>query len=632
MGVFLSWPVAALLAFKYKKHIEDTAMIAISMMIVIMLLPSLVFNIQVGVIVVLVFSLLALIWCLYALIACRKKFLEVILSPGGLVFFGLICFFAFTNLGRGLIGSDALDYWGCILKGYYNTNDLWCNPEAIHPGTMLLWAVFAEKTWIGYADSMALWSMDVLMISLVIPLLRFAKKDHTSLKAILLLGPILLIPISMWDKVYNTFLADGIIGLAVGAMAVSIYAYFSTEDKVYLFQIYSELYLITSTKRIGILLAGCMLAVFLFLLYKKGCCSKTYGEKLLISSTVIICPVLTYVLWSGFSILVTLPVMFALGSVVCVTLCNRWDNKISKIILAIGVLVALVVGLWLFKNILMGDDLSKSSTINYFKAILAEGTVYWGDSFKISLIKLMIIVLFPIFLMKKDNILLYWEYISLIVMLMVYVAALCVTYAVRIAPKNPGFGQYVPGIERYLLGCFWAIIMLISYWIMDYYIDNKKQLLSIAAVAVVVIMMTNLGTFSDYMLMHPRHVSFYGFENAGITLTKEDNVFLIQEAPMDVEYNVGASFTYDNYPASCSVKNEFSYTKDKTERIEPSEFSKILIDGGYNYIYIQSVYDDFADYYADMIDAEDIDVVSGSVFKVQKTDSQNVVLIPMTLE
>ncbi|SCY70104.1 hypothetical protein [Butyrivibrio sp. INlla14] len=637
MGTFLVWPVAAALAIKYKKRIEDIALIAISMIIVMMFIPSLISDIQVGIIVVLFFSGICVAYIIYALFMKRKDWIDTVFSPGGIFLFCVIAFFAFVNFGRGLTGSDAQDYWGRLLKGYYYTNDIRCDSEAIHPGSMLLWGVFAEKTWIGYADSMALWSMDVLIATLVMPIIKYAGNKRNVLKTIVLGLTVLLIPISMWDRIYNAFLGDGIISLAVGAMAVSIYSFFTTNDKVYFYQIISELYLITSTKRIGILLAACMLAVFVFILWRREYNpSQNYKSKAIISIELAVCPMLTYLLWLGKSkYLFIVPIMVVAGIVGAIVFDN-WNKTICKIAVALTAVIILIGCKWIFDKYLLVDDLSTSSTINYFKAILATNEVAWGDTIKISLFKLTLVLFFICYAIrhnsrfrKKENRVMFYEIISLIPAMAIYVGALCVTYAAEIAPYNPGFGQYVPAIERYLLGCFFAILLLCAHWFLDVFANNRWNINPFVVVFTVVVLMMDLSSVSNYLLIKPDHVRFYGFENAGITLTEDDTIFLIQEAPLDVEYNIGASFSYDMYPAKCIVKNDFTYNKPKNEyeRISVEEFSKILVKDKIDYIYIQSIYDDFTEYYSSMLQGVSYDKLSGKVLKVEIDEDGKVNLI-----
>ncbi len=270
------------------------------------------------------------------------------------------------------------------------------------------------------------------------------------------------------------------------------------------------------------------------------------------------CPLITYFMWKGASIYLILPPAMAMMVICVIFVINNWEYLATKIVAMIASVSLCVVIRWIFANILIVDDLSKASTINFFKAVLSEKDIYWGSSIKLSLAKIILLFVCLLFTVRykaksfsnKNNRLFYHEGVALIPAMTAYVGLLCITYATRIAPANEGFGQYVPGIERYLLGCFFAFIMLSFYWLMHVYSDLVGVLFS----CIIIVFMTDLSFLSDYILLHPEPVKFYGFENAGIELTEDDDIYFIQETPSDVEYNVRAAFIYDMYPANCNVK------------------------------------------------------------------------------
>lgn len=128
--------------------------------------------------------------------------------------------------------------------------------------------------------------------------------------------------------------------------------------------------------------------------------------------------------------------------------------------------------------------------------------------------------------------------------------------------------------------------------------------------------MTNLSYASNYLINRPEPIRFYGFEAAGITLTENDKVYTIYETPIDSYSDYTCALVYGLFPAKCNTDNEFTLVNGDEERcITPDEFSKVLLDGEYNYVYIQTIDANFERLYGDMLDYDGV-IQSGTVFEV----------------
>ena len=80
------------------------------------------------------------------------------------------------------------------------------------------------------------------------------------------------------------------------------------------------------------------------------------------------------------------------------------------------------------------------------------------------------------------------------------------------------------------------------------------------------------------------------------------------------------------FPADCNTQNEFTLINgDVNSFITPAEFSKILTEGDYNYVYIQTIDDNFETVYGEMLDYNGA-IASGTVFEVVPHDDGMVLL------
>ncbi len=610
MGVCFSWAVAAALALKSKKKIEDTVTIAIAVITMLIFIPGLVVSLVPGIYLALAFCVLCTAFCVFSLFTSRDDYKKYVFTPGGCAFLIFILFFAVFSIGRGFVKSDEFTYWGYILKGYYNYADLRFG-KPIHPGISIIWNYFAEKTWLGYSEGMAFWATNALNISMLLPFFKYIKGDRVVGKTIAMGVALFLLPLSVWNWAWNTVMPDAIIGLAVGYSFCAAYNYLKTQDSFMFLQVLTGLYLLSSLKRIGILWAALVIFSIVFL--------RTL-ETLEIKDTILLvaCSTIPYLLWLGFSLYAVLPVLAATGAIIIAAIYKRFptilNNRVLQIILA---LLAMVVVYLASGRLIFSDELNKISTINYCKAVFGTDNVCFGELVRFSMSSLLVAFLvLLLFIRKKNNGKDMYFPLGICVVLsaVLFGIGLWAQYSLAIVSANEGFGQYVPGFERYILGCFYAPIMFGMMVVLEEYHDQLRY--SIEGVLITFLLMTNISYATDYVIDKREPIRFYGFENAGITLTQDDNIFAIYEVEIDSATDYTMAMEYGMFPANCNTQNEFTLIDgDMNLCIAPAEFSRILTEGGYNYVYIQTIDENFETVYGEMLDYNGA-ITSGTVFEV----------------
>ena len=620
MGVCFSWIVAAALALRFKKRIEDTAVVAISAITLSILLPGLVISLETGFYLALALGLLCTAFCAIQFFKARDDYKKYVFTPGGWAFIFFIAFFAVFSIGRGFAKSDEFTYWGYILKGYYNYADLRIgNP--IHPGTSILWNYFAEKTWIGYSEGMAFWAVDVLLVSMLLPVFRFVNEERKLFDTVLLSVIVFLFPLSLWSFSWASIMPDAIIGVSVGFVFVAAYEFIKTKDYVYAMQLFAGLYLLTTSKRIGILWAS--LAIFSIVVV-----SRLDRSCLRVVAGLVCMDVLAYAVWLGVSKYLLLPPLAAVAGVALV-----WGYKehyriiTGKWFIALAALVFVAAGYIAAQKLIYNNELNLSSTLNYCRGVFTANNIAFGQVIKLSMLSLTVLFgALLLYLRQKNeaNHLIYCMGISVIFSSLVFNLCLWAQYSTAIVKANEGFGQYVPGFERYVLGSFFAPLMLMGYWFLDKY--GKKFRYSIIALFIGMLLMTDVSYASDYLIDKQAPVKFYGFEDAGITLNEDDKIYVIYEVPIDSNLDYSAAFGYGFFPAESISENEFYLINgDANKCITPKEFENILKDGQYDYVYIQTIDEHFAEIYGNMIEFDGV-INSGTVFTVMEKDDGSVYL------
>nr|WP_297767854.1 hypothetical protein [uncultured Butyrivibrio sp.] len=632
MGIFLLYAFALAIALKYKRTVGDAAAIGLMVIITSYSICGELFSLTKGFYAVLVICSFCVGYCILSCSIHFRDSLKIIISPGSIILIVLIVFFAISSMGRGYRFTDEYDYWAYNLKGYYYLDDI-RSGGICHPHAFVIWWLFAEKTWICFSESMALFAQCVAEIVMLLPLTNYIKGKHIVIKSVCITTIIVLIPMMLWKYSYSSILGDGLLFCGVIYTIITMVEYLEKCDKWYAFQLLWGAYILSSIKRIGILYAS-LIIMFMVLV-----CFQDYYQfikrdknTILYLVAMIAIPSFTYIFWLGTSMYALLPIVGAIGGYLLAKIvnCRSVFIRHEDFFAGIGICLLFFAGfitIYLFSKT---AHLNRIIIASFIDGIVNTHLVSVGNIVPLSLmtLTLLLIVLLIVYyghvrrgtekVWNRFDFAFLWSSIGVIIINTIFLLALLITFITQI------HSQYAGEMDRYSLPCFAGIVILfILFAIKKYSMDEFR---TIVYLTIAIVLFTNVADFSKYLIDRRDQFKFYGFESAGIELKETDRLYLVYEEKLDLENDINSAFLYEMYPCSCSIKNGMTWEKiGDGQHITSEELAEELLDGNYNYVYIQTVDEEFANDYSDMFeDAEN--VKSGDVYEVVQ-DKNDVVFL-----
>lgn len=261
--------ISACLAKIFNKKIDITIPISV-MLIVLIIFPFGFFNrLDIGVYVVEAIATIALLYLIYKFIKSiiKKevgKFFKNLFTPGLAVYMLFYIYFIYLNINRLFSSWDEFSHWGLIVKNMYIFNSYGTNPETIvsfrdYPPFTAIFEFFSQKVVNSYSEGRIIIAMNLLYISMMIPILKNIEWKKGLCKLLIYIPIIFILPLFMYSNFYTTIYVDGLLGIF---MAYILYTYFSMKNDV--------------TKHLGICLglislpliksAGSGLAIFILII------------------------------------------------------------------------------------------------------------------------------------------------------------------------------------------------------------------------------------------------------------------------------------------------------------------------------------------------------------------------------
>ncbi len=625
MSVVFNLVIAGAVAVKTNKKVEECYAITAMLAVFLLYIPGLYFSFTPGILIFTAAFLASAGYLVYKLLHDRTCVRNAVMTPG--MFFLIVCmtFFALYCSGRSIDHSDDFYCWNLRIKnllyfgkikGVLNTD---LNP---HPPIVGIWDYLAAKTWMRTpTHALYLWAQNVLLVSFFAPLFGKIEGKQKALKAVLVSAVILLIP-TLDGNAYHTLLVDTMLGAVI------------------FFNFYAFLSLIRSREHLwllGFIIGMCFLAM-----------TKQAGSIFFVI-VLFIC-VQSYAWFHDRSVFKVFAVTIAVGSV----LIFSWYAVSNALYIIIaGSIAALLCGILVGlirrrKSVHAGTEirvllLSESvvpvlgglfiafhyeESIVHLKYVIEVVTTYSQPSFLESVIDILIIVglIHGVIKWKKpfyietfsgeEN---SWNMgiacASYAIGVAAYFLSIWYLEIVSIGPSNGGF----TGLNiRYFLPLLTPLYGLILYSVLKLNFEH----VSIAMVA----MMLATHAFSNeektnYYLIHkPQTLEFNEFKRNNITLTTNDHVFFIDEHD---DY-VMADRAFYNYicPATSQFASyDFIQGGLKPEMEETAEeLEELLIDGKYNYVYIQLISNSSIEKYQELFESSD-DIGGGRLYEVIDTEN-----------
>lgn len=628
MGIVLAYFIALAGALKFNRKMYEAIPSSMMMVSLILYLSTFAVGLEHAVFVVIAIVIFAIGYVVIRMIGNPGEVLELVKTRASLFLIFAFLFFGICSIGRGLQRGDDLTYWGYNIKYMYLFGRF--QQGMIHGPSSILWCYFANKTWIGLSTGISMWAQNLLTFSLFFPLLRVAKNEKFRyMNGISVFLIALIFPLEFSDSTFSSLMPDVLLGLLV-TYAVYILIQFLHQERFQIFDLFLSLYMITLLKRIGILFAAGIVFITAYLIQNRD--DKADDSRLLrvlpIMEVIIIDAL--YLSWYRIS---NSAILFCLIPFIgmcagyflrqCVCLCSKHKKLVLLVVAGLMLIFA-----WIGGKPATDASASYFGMINrwYAKEIFTVDYSSLGNT-PISLGQFLLICVTGLFIFRylkikkhtydaQDRMFVCLE--GLWVLFDIgYLSALFITYRETISEANINFGQYLPGLDRYLIPCYIPLILFLFYYLMRKF---AEQLPYIALLEVTgTILFTDMSRLSEYVLFKYIQPEFYAAQEAGITMTEQDKIFYVDQTD-DYEMTVwGKAFAYAMLPATCDYKNPMADLRTE-DGLSPEEWENILING-YTYVYLQTINDDFATKYQTLF-ADKEKIAGGSIYQVTGKNGQ----------
>ncbi len=240
----------------FQKKIEKTIFLSFISITLLMYLFGIIGQLQIGVIIVSILSILLLAFTIFKNIKKHTlKNLEEKTITTGSIFFTIIFFvFIIATLRRELTNWDQFTYWSIAAKDMFNTNQILMSIQDFiqYPPIPAVLQYFFMKIIGEYSQGIEIFTMWILGISFLLPL--FEKTNGKKIATVMISLIILCVPAVFQMLIfYESSYPDALLGIIIGELS---YFYFSEKTSKYkTISILLTFAFLTLTKPTGIVIA-----------------------------------------------------------------------------------------------------------------------------------------------------------------------------------------------------------------------------------------------------------------------------------------------------------------------------------------------------------------------------------------
>lgn len=616
MGVLGGLFLALALAVKFNKKIEETVSLSIMLLVFVIYAFGLAGILKIGVYADLGIIILSLGYLIFALVKDRTRVATSLLTWGCLALCFYIVFFAYYSHNRCYNHPDDFYCWGLMAKGYYYLQSLFSTQATAvsgeHPPFIPLLSYFGLMTWKEYADSIAFFVHSVFKISLLLPVFSLVKSKMSAPKFFSILLTLPLFHVISNLEGFDNVLADGAIALMLCFFVINVIKHIETIDVFYFISAMASLIAICLSKRVGFVMACLALLSVGVVYYKKV--DKWY--KFIIGYSVgmsVAC-----LSWFKLDYFIFAVPMLTLGGVAILIWAFDKTNKLSgdkrNIVISLE-LFATIAFIFAFCVMFLGRKYG-----GYAYAVMARlgedlFTVKIVDNHLVFSYGLFMVIGIVVVALIKNSTGIYKDIVKYILFFTVismgmYLLAMLFIHIRSIGP----YREHIEGlIQRYLIP--WEIVVAFLIYLAFVIFNEGAEYLHFVIAFAVMLIISNSSNFYRGIFFKHYSADYSAFRDAGVELTNDDMIYYIDE---EVEYGyAGREFFYHMFPAQTNfIYNNMS---DNTGVLEYSEEElEAIIAERYNYVYIQSISDEFIEKYCSLF-ANPEDIKEKSVYEVEKS-------------
>ncbi|SCY08041.1 hypothetical protein SAMN02910292_00809 [Lachnospiraceae bacterium XBB2008] len=635
MGIIGAAVLGTAIAIKYGRKIEETIAPAIIMITLVIYLPGLFLKLTPGFIIALILIAAAAIYVVYKLITDQGVFKDALFTPGAAVFVFFLLFFAYYSFHRDFSHPDELYCWGLMVKNYLHFDTMFSSLSTAMSGTqtpfLALWEYFNARLWFGFSDSICYLAHHVFTISLMLPVFAHLKKksDLFGYSVLTLMLPSMLM-LSGLDG-FGYILCDMV--LAAGMCAYLMYVFSlirkkgDSGDHVRLvdFDLIASILVLVAIcliKRTGVVLASLLIFCVAGAMMEA---SLKHVRSLLISLLCVAVIVYTWERVEWFWVIThvafaVLAALYVLYRYVLIT-----HNKHARIIDAAGVVCILgacgAAALWFSRS-------------EYGSAVMARFmhdlfTVSVGSEDRTGFVVLsygffILLALFLQLSLKKndENASFRPVVTGLILSMIMYAVFMLWEHIHDIGPVNEMRESIIP---RYMIP--WEIVVLFLAVYIFIIRDENSSARKMLVVLAILFLISDTATFYRGLFSRHHCIGYHAFEDAGITLQSGDMIYFIDER--NYFSYTDREFYYYMFPAKTNFIDEVFMGNNgplemDADTLESLMASDLYLGIPYDYLYLQTYNDDFAERYGSLFE-NPADIAPGTAYYVI-TDGTDVTL------
>ncbi|WP_026517887.1 hypothetical protein [Butyrivibrio sp. MC2021] len=663
MSIIIALPIAAALAIRFQKKIEETTALAIFAIITILYFSGLVTTFGPGLVVSFVAAILAFGYTLFMLAKDRTLFKKYIFTPGLVVLLVLSVYFLFVSYGRYFnAGTDEKHHWALAVKYFYMLSDYSNVPgttdlSVFHCPAVTLWAYFSTKLWVTCSIGMAMWGQQIMAIALMIPVLRNVNSFKETKKILLFSLFMLVLPYCLRDPTakfvgYATMQPDFVQYLLFGFSLICFKEYYEKKDNFYLWSSVFGVFILTVSKRTGIIDA----VIYLFIVYATVLLHGKLEIKKLWGIMVanIASMLLGYLSWEAYLIasgsttgglskvvfkaadklmqmgpLVVLALLVAAVVFVIAFITNQKKHPLVIISLISIAYLAVCIG---YSVIYDSDAGFKKEAVRYVIRTLVGYDLYSYTELQLDAIQIgrlipMSIGLFLILIYfiwryclknktydkNRDQFFQYYLVFTIIGYLFMQVFRYMGAVTSMAYKNQPSLAT----ADNYLGGYLLAIMLLLVDEIVKNYKVHEEISGKAAIIALIVIMaFFDCSSVFNNLVEKPKEHYFYALD--GFSFDFGDKVYLM-DTNIEGE-NLSHDFYYQAAPAKAATGTWY-VDGYMGEKFTVEQVSDKLIQGGFNYVYIENLGPDFKEYYADLF-ADPTTIDNNHIYSVDATGNK----------
>lgn len=252
----------------FNKKIEETIFLSILGKILILFLTGVTISLEIGFYLIILLNIILFIYNILNLWKNKNIIKTNILTIGLWLFLISCLLFIWITYGRVAVVWDEFSHWALVVKNMYGLNNFGIGPD----GTVMaknylsgtsLFQYFATKLSGEFNESILYFSMDLMVISFVLPMFKNIKK-YKKISPYLIFLLVLFIPTIFYPDIYNTLYVDAILGIA---FSYALYSYLLNYNdglnKFNLINLSASLLMLIFIKEIGLVLAFLVLVIIL---------------------------------------------------------------------------------------------------------------------------------------------------------------------------------------------------------------------------------------------------------------------------------------------------------------------------------------------------------------------------------